>query len=353
MSIFTLPLPALVLGAAITSVVASPALDFRLLEVQRVWTRAVNPEGHQGTSECAVFSTRGHWIAAGTDVGDVRILAVRDGALVTTLTHTSDTAGFKRGEVESLAFSADDAFLAVGGNGNGIKVFRTADWKQVAHLTPDATADGMAFSPNNRWFAAPAGAEIHIYEVGTWQRLQSVPAHVGPGEANSLTFTRDSTHLITGASDRHVAIVRTRNWHTRRYPTPDSVKSVRLSPDESMVAIASGNDHSISIYTFPDFGLVKHIPMGAPGYAYMEAVAWHPSGRLLFAGGLADGTLALFRSPDWTLIRNVSAQQNRRVEYIDVHGDLVLTCGVDGAVNVFRVTLQPEQTLPFWTPAGP
>ena len=334
-----------------------PAGAFDLLQVL-----PVDPGGTAGAVDGVALGPGGAFIVAGDNRARARVYRASDGALLQTVVHQPGLSGVP-GELNAVDVSPDGALFCTGINDFGVKVWRVSDGALVRHLTPDQTADGCAFSPDGAWFAAGADTDVRVYALPDFTPVATIQNPVG--EANSIDFSADGTRMVTGAgfgTSGTIQIVRTSDWAVLRTLTVGgSVKSVRLSPDGSLVAMG-GRSRLCKVFRVADGAEVADLPHRGnttplPGddqdtNPAVEAVAWSSDGTHLLSSGLIDGVMRLWRRADWSLVGYVQAQEaDRAIEYIDVVGDAVVVGGDEGVVTHYRLTT-PVVRAPY-VPAGP
>jgi WD40 repeat protein len=298
-----------------------------------MWQQTVDPRGASGTSEVAEFSPDGRYIAAGAADGKLRFYT-SSGQKVWEAVYNSYSDG-KDGEIESIFFSPNGEYVAAGGNRGGVKIYRTSNGQSTKSLS-GSDVDGMSWSPNGQWLATADGSKVTVYNTSDW----SVRYKLSPGgSTNSIEFTKDNQHIITAGSNRQVRISRADNGSlVRSFTSADSegsVKSVRLSPDGSLIATANGKDTSVKIFKL-DGSFVKELDLGSITIA--EAVAWSADGKWLAAGGgggsgtQTTSSLRVYRTSDWSLVHNTKGH-SQGIEYIDFAPDgTILTSSEDGSI---------------------
>lgn len=293
-----------------------------------------------GNSENAEISPDKSIIAGGNSIGEVRIYNFSDGSLIRALDWHKDynPAVKKDGELESCYFSFDGKYLAAGGNSYGVKVWRTDTWQEIKFFS-GGVCDGMAFSPDNKWFAAPSGGSLRVYRTSDWTVVATISHSC---DVNSVDFSSDSKYMLSGACDKKVKITRTSDWVTQATSTgPHSVKSVRLSPDEKYYATANSDALESNVYKFPEATLVKTIKHGTDGEIfYQESVEWTPDSKYLITGGdnQPAGMVKIYDVATWSLVykREVHSA-TRRCEYIARVDEYILSAGGDGYIALFKI----------------
>ena len=295
----------LLVGAFFLAPAAQAQIDLDL-----VWTRVGDAQGaageERGTAsvESAEFSPDGTLIVAGSKGRATG--SGRQGQQV-TLWRASDGARLwsrpRADEVEAVAFSPDGALVAAGGEDRIVELLRVrrADGsvlgspELVATLQHDAAVDGLRFSPDGRLLATGAEDQrVRLWRTSDGVRLDTeVHGGSGTNAVNQMDFTSDGGHLVTAGSNGQVRLwsvsvsegggavqdVSLSPVWSRSHG--GSVKSVRFSPDGTLVAAGAGSGAGVRVWSFGG-ALAEQI--GATGWI-MEAVAWTPDGRYLFTGG--------------------------------------------------------------------
>ena len=138
-----------------------------------------------------------------------------------------------------------------------------------------------------------------------------------------------------------------------------SVKSVRISPDNSLIAIGACDERA-RIFDLATAEVVVDLQHEGNRNALpnddqdsnvaIEAVAWSSDSKYLFTSGLIDGVMRIWRRDDWPLVGWEQAQEtNRAIEMIAVHGDRVAVGGDEGVARIYDFslpTIQPRYSLP-------
>jgi WD40 repeat protein len=358
--------------------VGPPALAAGLLK--RVATIDVDPAGVLGAVDGLAFSGSGYLLAASDNAGVARVYDLSDpvhpalkpwsfrhGSMAAKQRHTSAA------EMNAVAFSPDGRWLAGGMDSRGLRVWRVADGGEALHLDNGTNCDGAAFSPDGRWLASAADNRIVVRPFDTASGTAGDPvldeAIADSGEVNSLSWSGDSRTLAAAGLKVVAVFARDQVALRERMRVPNegrsgSVKSVRISPDGSLVAIGA-RDERARVFDLATGRIVVDLPhQGNRQYlpgddddknVAVEAVAWSEDGRHLFTSGLIDGVLRVWRRDDWSLVDWTQAQAPlRAIEFIDVRGDMVAVGGDEGVVNVYRFR-EPEalQRIGPSAPGGP
>jgi WD40 repeat protein len=318
-----------------------------------VWQAEVDTRGRAGTIESAEFSEDGRYIVSGTGDGHVQLWHVADGEMVWESRYWDGSIEDDRGEVEAVYFSPDGQFIAAGGNSDGVKIYRVSTGELVTNLGGDGS-DGLAFSPNGEYLAAPDKDEVRMFAPDTWElHYEDHIAH--DCDVNSIDFSRDSRYVVTGSCDKTVRISRTADGSLVREieaaKRRGSVKSVRLSPDGKLIATGNGRENVVKVFRVEDGDrLVKLDHDGVN----VETVAFSPDGRYLATGGgdvEDDGPnehtiFRLYSLPDFELVDQITAHAEG-VEYLDFSADsrYLLTAGEDGILKLWQLEDEPGPNL--------
>ncbi len=334
----------------------SPILGEGVPEFELLWEKRIDPRWTPGekqengiTAEFVELSYDGSLLLTGNGQGEAFVFKTLDGSLVrkfifitdddiARMTKPNKTGGKKkRLEVECGYFSPDGKTVALGGNLNGVKVFRVSDGELLQHLnTEKAEVDGLAISPDGAYLAYAAKFSVSVVRMSDWTEVHRVP-HGNTRAVTSVDVTKDGEYMVSVGGYGHVVITRTSDWQEigdGMIPKTSSIKTVRFSPDGEYIAAGYSGAKRFAVFRFADAGLEIEKPM-----FYVEAVAWMPDGKHLLVGGWdGRGYMHVFRAGDWTKVGEVNVQDEKsNIEYIDIARDLVAVAGEDAKIRVFRI----------------
>ncbi len=158
------------------ALLASAGEDARV----QIWNTATG-ERIQTIGECAAPAAQASTAEAGAEPG------VEAGCLAGTLF--------------ALAFSPDDALLAVGGQGPRVHMFDVAAGAPVGQLVGHlGDISGIAFSPDGRWIATAGSDNVAIlWDAQSLRAVDRLVAHTNM--VLGVAFSPDSRKLATGAWD--------------------------------------------------------------------------------------------------------------------------------------------------------
>lgn len=298
-----------------------------------LWHRVADFSDRLRAVEAAEFSPDGQLAVSGGKFGyGVFLWRVADGHLLWRNHHES--------EVECVVFSPDGRRVATGGEDYFMRVWDVATGAQLyAHRFTDAGIDGITWSPDGSTIVAgdEAGNAI-FFNATTYQET----ARLNCGSTiNSLDFTRDGTRLAVGGNiqtpdpngpggNRYTGFAKVIEMRTLRVIADageigGSVKSIRWSPDESMLA-TGGFDNTARLFDARTGSLLRDFVSPLK----IEAVAFSPDGRFLLTGG-HDYAISFYRLTDGTLALQLPTA---RTEYLDFSADgrLLLTAHEDSGL---------------------
>jgi WD40 repeat protein len=327
-------------------------------QLEPLWSVQVDPRWKAGesigdredgvTTEFVEFSADGNWLVTANGLGKAMVIDTANGSIERTFTYITEeeisritefdiSGGQTKGmEVECGAFTADGRFLILGGNLNGVKVYDLENGALVRHIEVEEEVDGLAVSPDGRFFAHAAPHSCRVLSLPDWAPLQRV-IHGTSGVVNSIDFTPDGGLMVSAGNYGHVLLTRTRDWEETGdglIGNTSSIKSVSFSPDTKHVAAGYGGAESTVVWRTEDMSLVKRFQ----GF-YIEAVEWTADGRYLMAGGRDEqGRMRVYRTSDWHLVADPEVQADRsNIEYVDVHHARIAIASEDAHVRLYRV----------------
>jgi WD40 repeat protein len=256
----------------VTAVAFSP--DGQLLacadsaDAIHVWDFATSKErfvlkGHKDQIGCLAFSRDGQRLASGGSDRVIRLWDLKHGQLFAGRGdfETSTLAGGFQRLGGGLAVSADGRRVAGTFGGVGVQVWDAQGGTAVAHAEADAVLYALGYSPDGRWLAGGgADGRIVLWDAATHQR-------------QTLLEDEDQREPVT---------------------------TLAFSADSSRLATAGATGTAVWLWQVPSGEPALLIPDAIDGCT-VEAVAFHPQGRLLAAGGIdwlatggSDGGIALW-----------------------------------------------------------
>jgi len=283
--------------------------------VQALWHRIADYTTTLRSVESAEISPDGRLIVSASKFGcNLMLWRIADGGLLWEKVMGA--------EIEAVTFSPDGKYIASGDEAYLVTIYNLES-NQVKVLHHDAGFDGITWSPDGKYVAGGSEkGEVVIWDADTWAKEIILDAGA---TVNSLEFTKDSKKLIaagnkrTPGKDDKQGFVKSwdvaNNWEVifEVKAQEKSVKSVRLSPDEKTFAV-SGAESQIKIFSYPE--AKEQAVFNVPNQT-IEAIAYHPEGNFIFAGGHG-GVMHVYHTETYEEVLTFPC---RRVEYIDFSDD--------------------------------
>ncbi len=309
--------------------------------VKTLWHRVADYSPTLRSVEAAEISPDGKHVISASKFGYYLMLwRVADGYLIWEKVLDA--------EIEAVTFSPDGKYVIAGDEAYQVSLFNLQG-ELVEKFEHDAAFDGITWSPDGKYVASGSeGGEVVIWEADSWKKVKVLQAG---NTVNSLEFTRDSDKLIVAGNrydqgqtsgERHGFVKAwdvSENWQEiiNIKAQERSTKSVRLSPDEQSFAIA-GFANQIKIYSFP--GAEELAAIDVP--ERLEAIAYHPEGNFLFAGGHGEN-VRVYHTKNYEQVADIPS---RRVEYIHFSKDgrLMVTGHEDSGLLTLSMLLSKVQS---------
>lgn len=328
------------------------------IEFTHQWSSKIDPRWIPGanigneddgiTTEFVEFSSDGKLLVTGNGQGEAFVLSASDGTIhdsyryissedIKSRTEFDISGGRMKGlEVECGAFIPGTRLLILGGNLNGVKIFDMNSKRLVHHFPVEEEVDGLAVSSDGRFFAHAAPKGVQVLNLKGWAPLTHVQHGHKEGVVNSIDFSKDGSLMVSAGNYGHIVLTQTSNWQAvgeGAIKKPSSIKSVRFSPDGTMIAVGYSGG-SLAVFNSDGLMLIIEIPL-----FYIEAVAWTRDGKYLMAGGRDnEGRLRIYDVGTWELVGDPEVQADHsNIEYIDVYKQNVVIAGEDGHVRVFKI----------------
>ncbi len=302
-----------------------------------VWNRVADYSSALRSVEACEFSPDGKLVVSGAKFGyGVMLWRVADGALLWENAHES--------EVECVVFSPDGSRIATGGEDYYLRIWDTKTGAQLyGHEFTESGLDGITWSPDGRFIVA--GDELGnaiFFDATTYREVNRIDCG---STINSLEFTADSELLAVGGNiqtpdpngpggNRYEGFAKVIDVNEMAIvmevgTQAGSIKSVRWSPDETMIA-TGGFDNKARLFDAKTGNLIREFENPLK----IEAVAFSPDGNFLLTGG-HDQAINFYRIKDGELVLR---QPSARVEYLDFSSDgrlLVVGCEDSGLLSCY------------------
>jgi WD40 repeat protein len=260
-----------------------------------------------------------HLVCGYYDIDSLSIWNTQTGKQIRQLDESSDRRGTQRGTTWACAISPDGHFLAAVGGG-----LRMWNLTELIQPTPGGP-DPLLFTETNGLSAVvfdPLGQRVAFHDVKSWQPFNSGTIRtreLAPESISMLVVTNSHENFVQGHSflptsgalayvsdDREITMIEPATGRVlRSFPTrapgdatPFTAKNLRISPDESRLALASVSGLEVELWD-PATGKFLYSLPEEPGTIWW--LAWSPDSRQL-AVSRAHGEIAI-----WNM-REIEAQ---------------------------------------------
>jgi WD40 repeat protein len=174
-----------------------------------------------------------------------------------------------------------------------------------------AAGGAVALSPDEKVVAsASSGWLIKLWSFADLTLLRTLAGH--SNTVNSLAFSSDGQFLVSGSADRTIRIWRTSDGSALRAWTesaPRGVNAIALSPDNALVAAATGTpgypshfDGAVRLWNAAGGSLARTLTNGV---ATVSGVAFSPDGQLVAAAAV-NGAVWLWQVSDGALVWSIA-----------------------------------------------
>ena len=252
------------------------------------------------------FDPTGSYLAAGTELGAVRIWDARDFHVIKDLYLNSYS--YQEGllhPAHSISFSPDGYLMTVGGDNEeyGTNIYETDSWTVLGSIDYNYTIEEVSFSPDGSILAGgtPAyhgvysimgGSHLTLWDTNNWELIRKIvlPVEENHQSVISLDWNPDGTMIAVGLDNYTVSMVDVMDGVVERELKADQdddlvgvndVLSVDWSPDGEYIAASYYND---KVRIWSKDGEVKTVyEKHAPNNIYpfmvgVNDVEWSPDG---------------------------------------------------------------------------
>ena len=140
----------------------------------------------------------------------------------------------------AIPVSSDGRLLATleGGNGNpNLDLWDVSTGKLACRIAGVQQRQTVCFAPNDKTVAVAGYKDIRLWEVATGNLSRTLPAP--GGQVRSMTFTNDSTRLITGSADKIIRIWDVDTGRELRQWNAQSTVPIKLQISHDGIHLAS------------------------------------------------------------------------------------------------------------------
>ncbi len=316
-------------------------------EIVPIWHRVADYSPQLRSVEAAELSPDGKLAVSVSKFGyDLMVWRVADGALLWQAKSES--------EIECVTFSPDGKRFVTGGEDYFIRIYDLAEKKEIRAIEHDSGLDGITWSHNGNWIVAGSEkGDAWFWDAEDYSLVGKIK--VG-STINSLEFTSDDEQLIVGGNIQTPDPETGRTVYTGFAKRIDvesmlvvmeygagvhdaSVKSVRMTPDERLIASGSF-DQTARIFDFQSGELLHEFKEPLR----IEAVAFTPDGQYLVTGG-HQKRISFYRLSDNKLVYELPSPRTEYLHFSD-DGRLLLTGHEDSGLLSLYLFLSDTQHRP-------
>ena len=260
---------------------------WRVADGQLLWERQ-----HESEVECLTFSPDGKRLASGGEDFFVRIWDVETGTELYQWEHDSGLDG--------ITWSHDGRLIASGSEGGDAFLWDATNYRLVARIPAGSTINSLHFSSDDQWLAVGGNIQYPHPETGRTvydgfvkvidvaQRRVARTFEGPTGSVKSVRLSANGRWLASGGFDQTARLFNFKTGellHTWTHPL--RVEAVAFTPDNQFLLVG-GHELSIKVYRLADYQLSTEIP--SPRTEYLDISA---DGRLLLSGHEDSGLLSL------------------------------------------------------------
>lgn len=302
--------------------------------LSHIWTRIGDYTPKLRSIEAAEFSPDGLTCVSGSKFGYLLTLwRVADGTMIWQKKLES--------EIECVSFSPDGKLIASGDESYKVTIWDGASSELVIALEHESGIDGLAWSNDGKYLAVGTEAgDLILWERSKWEiaKRQNCGSTI-----NSIDFSSNDSHVIVCGNIQTALPDGTTHYSgfASSFSFPDlnpyqkykghkaSVKSVRISANDSLIATASF-DTTACLWNFHTGELIQVFRETHR----IEAVEFTRDMNFLITGGQS-GSAKFYRLGD---MERVFELKIPRIEYLHVSADnrlLLVACEDGGLLHLF------------------
>jgi WD40 repeat protein len=325
----------------------------------RLWDVAAGKEircfrGHRDEALSVAFSPDGKTLASASAWEDhaIRLWDVATGKPRAVL----QSPGERFFGATSVCFSPDGKTLASAGapasrwdvyrpHNNIGRLWDVAAGRELHTFESGKELRGaVAFSPDGKTLAVPAGASVRLLEVATGKEYRRL--RTGRGELRAVLFSPDGK-LLAAISGRAIRLWEVATGKELFPPVEEygiQIRSGALSPDGKLLALAAGSfDGTVSLW---EMATARRRRKFAGHQGSVDSVAFSADGRTLASGG-SDGMALVW---DVTGLADGCGQRTAALSLTDLErlwADLADPDAPRASRAVWALVQDPGHSLPF------
>ncbi|GAB3200801.1 hypothetical protein GCM10027062_21260 [Nocardioides hungaricus] len=245
---------------------------------------SVSEDGSQVLADCREGSCR--W-----DTADGALASVEDGSHLAIAPDWTLVAGGDATDgsaVQAVAFSPDGRLVAAAGPGGRVLVW-TVEGDEVATIDAGAEVFALAFSPDGTRLATAGGGPAEVYDVPSGERVGALPR--SSGEGDGLAWSPDGRWLAAPGPAGAPAVWSADGLRLEAVLDGRLLEQAAFSPDSRTLAVTDTRDDTVRLWD-PRTGRVRELTGHTDDPV---AVAFAPDGRTPYSASARDGVLAWTR----------------------------------------------------------
>lgn len=298
------------------------------------WSLAWKTIAHDDEVMQTEFSPGGDVLASASRDGTAKLFDAADGSALHTL-----SVGMAQ---YALAFSLDGTRLATAGLDGAIRQWDVASGSLVRKFGEGGgDIESLRYANDGQVLVSGGGYASWIKE---WNPVDGTPLRTLSRFAsgvNRVVYSSDSRLVATAARFDYRVDVFDAKTGQRQYAwdTQAEAADVAISPDNQLVAMP-GRDNAVVVRRLSDGQTVRTL-LGHQEKIF--GLAFSHDGALLASGSFFPGSIRLWRTTDWTLVREVKAGSELGafgpfVSFTFSADDSLLGTIAEGAPLVLRVS---------------
>jgi len=248
----------------------------------------------------------------------------------------------KGGPISSVAFSPDNNFLAMAGNGH-ISIIKTINLT-IPYILEGHTdlVIGLDWTPDGSVLvSASQDDNVILWETEKFTQLEVLTT----GSVSSIDVSPDGSNLVVGSETGGLSIwdIMTGNLVMEFLsPNGSKINSVKYSPEGNM--IASGDEFGYVYIWDSDLGeLITSVEEFGADLSVIYSVDWSFDGNFL-ATGHENGNVFILTTTGWSIYRSISTQTDWVSSVNWMPGQLVLAVTGRNGSNIWNTESGEEIT---------
>jgi eukaryotic-like serine/threonine-protein kinase len=309
-------------------------------------TEVATLAGHAAGVYCLAFSPDGTRLASASHDHTTRLWDLSTAAEVAVLHSAAD--------VRSIAYSPDGRKLAAAAYHGIVSIWDVGE--EPVSLVPVCRWDSggrsprIAFSPDGRHLAvASLETPIALVDPANGKRSHTIQSH-GLAGTKVLAFAPDGRRLATAGGDRLVKLwdlsgpVMPRQWALKELAIASHLSSMAISPDGSLLALASTVNRSSPGRGGSETTLIlcemaeKKTREFKEHAGWLTSVAFSPDGRRIVTGS-EDHTAKLWEAATGKVLFTLEGHTATVTDVaFSPQGDRIVSAGSDHTIRVWDPT---------------